>query len=690
MKLRLEVVEGPSKGQIAVLTGEVSVVGRSESCSLDLPDPTISGEHAAIRRDPEGNGFLVEDLGSTAGTWLNGRMVRIAMLADGDTLRLGNTQLRVRTYAGGEVPPEEVEIVRTGAKQTLRMNPHVVNVRLGALREGLESGVGELPTSRVQQPATDRLAPPSDLQLDPATARLDQLCELSIALAATHNPDGLAREAAARLCALFPQVRRVGLFELDEDEGGGEQVLRPRYLLDRGPRSQGQRVTISLSVLQTAIKERQALLSQDVGADPRFQLSQSLSEAGVVSIVCVPLTVGERTVGALYVDTADASRPFQASDLRLITGVAAILAAALENARLFARVQVEFARRASLERYFAPDLVDRVLKGEVPLARQGRSAAGTILFIDIRGFTRLTDTTEPRRLVEMLNAYFSAMQRIIFRSGGTVERFGGDSILAYWGVVEEDQEHQGHGAGAALAMLAEAWRLNPELEASGGPTLRVAVGINSGQVVVGDVGGPERYEFTILGTAINLARRLESLSGPWEVIAGAETVQALGPRALTVPLPPTTVKGIDSAVAVSALYGLRTSGDGALMERWDLALESTLDLGRGPSIALVTGLLRNAQMVWLEVLTRADPEGNTPARVVIRPPRSSLDMTALGRTVPPTPGPGGGADLTETRLPFLAKEVAEERRAGAGGAMRRLRIQVANAPLLLSFLGIAR
>lgn len=690
MRLRVEVVEGRSKGQVAVLSGEVSVIGRGEACSLVLPDSTVSREHAVIRRTDEGHGFLIEDLDSNAGTWLNGRLIRKAVLEDGDTLKLGGTLLRVRTFAGAEVPPEEVDVVRTAAKQTLRMNPHVVNVRLGALRDGADTPGDTSALVPSHPPPTDRLGRGGPVGSDPASARLDQLCELSIALAATHNPDGLAREATVRMCALFPQVRRVGLFELDEEEGeGGEQTLRPRYVLDRGPRGQGQKVTISLSVLQTAIKERQALLSEDVTTDPRFQLSQSLSEAGVVSIVCVPLSVGERTLGALYVDTTDAGHPFQAADLRLITGVGAILAAALENARLFARVQVEFARRASLERYFAPDLVDRVLKGEVPLARQGRSAGGTILFIDIRGFTRLTDTTEPRRLVEVLNAYFSAMQRIIFRSGGTVERFGGDSILAYWGVVEEDAEHPAHGACAALAMLAEAWRMNPELEASGGPTLRVAVGINSGQVVVGDVGGPERYEFTILGTAINLARRLESLAGPWEVIAGAETIQALGPRALTVPLPPTTVKGIDSAVAVSALYGLRTSGDLALVEQWDLALEATLDLTRGPSIALVTGLIRSGPQAWLEVLTRAEAEGHTPARVVIRPPRGALDLTVLGRVVPES-GPGeSDPGLTDTRI-RVQNEVSAARRAGAGGSMHRLRILVANVPQLMGFLGIAR
>ena len=691
MKLRLEVVDGPDKGAV-VVTGGVAVLGRDQSCALALQDSSVSREHAMVRLAEEGGGFLIEDLGSKTGTLINGQRQRRGVLQDGDLVQLGATVLRVRAFDSGEVPPEEVDVVRTGARQTLRMDPQAFNVRLGRGREGSDTA-GLTATPPDGAPVAGEVAPDGShgdtdrlvalaptFDLDPVSARLDQLVELSIALAATHNPDQLAREAAARLCALFPHARRVGLFELSEEEAeDGEKVLRPRYVLDRSPRDQGQRVTISLSVLQSAIQTRQALLSQDVAADPRFQLSRSLSEAGVVSIVCVPLTVGERNLGALYVDTADAGRPFSGEDLRLITGVGAILAAALENARLFARVQVEYARRSSLERYFAPDLVERVLKGEVPLARQGRLAEGTILFIDIRGFTRLTDTTEPGRLVQMLNTYFSAMQHIIFRSGGTVERFGGDSILAYWGVVEQDRLHPARGVGAALAMLAEAWRLNPELAASGAPGLRVAVGINSGQVVVGDVGGPERYEFTILGSAINLARRLESLAGPWEVIAGADTLQALGGRALAVPLPPTTVKGRDSAVALSALYGLRTSGDAAALERWELALESTLELGMAPSIAFVVALVRRGAAVWLEVLTEEDPPPGRSAKVVLRPPRSPADFTCLGRTLPEP-----SEDVEETRS--IDRTEPSTRHAG----MRRLNVQVANAPQLLLFLGIGR
>ena len=671
MKLRLEVLDGPGRGQVAVVGGGVSLLGRDATCALVIAEPNVSREHAVIRGE-EGR-FVIEDLGSRIGTFVNGHRTRKAMLSDGDTVRIGTTQLRVRAVEGlsGEIPPEEVEVVRTSApRQTIRMGVEEFQVRMRERERGA--------TDQLRPPTGQLARPETPLDADAADAgKLEQLCGLSIALASNHNADALAREATARLWAMFPHLRRVGLFEVEEERDSGDPVLRPRYVRDLGPRDEGVRVQVSLSALQAAIQSHEAIVSQDVRLDPRFQLSQSLADAGVVSIVCVPLIVGERIVGALYVDTADPDRPFQAHDLRLITGVGAVLAAALENARLFARVQEETARRANLERYFAPDLVERVLKGEVPLARQGRSTEGTILFIDIRGFTRITDTTEPKRLVEVLNAYFAAMQHIIFRSGGTVERFGGDSILAYWGVVERDLEHQAHGAGAALAMLAEAWRLNPELEAGGGPTLRVAVGLNSGQVVVGDVGGPERYEFTILGTAINLARRLESLAGPWEVIAGADTVQALGDRALTVPLPPTTVKGRDTAVAASAVYGLKVSGDAAALERWDLALESTLDLGRGPSIALVTGLLRRGANAWLEVMTPADPPGGTATRVVLRPPRSQQDLTCSGRTMVEEEET---VDETLIGLRALPREAV---------AMRRVRVAVQDAPALLHFLGIA-
>ncbi len=659
--LRLDRVEGAGVDDQVVLTG-ISVVGRDPSCALVIADRSVSREHAVLRPE-EGFGFVVEDLDSRSGTFVNGVRTRKAVLQDGDLLKFGAAVLRVRLAAAGlpgEVPPEQVEVVKARFMPTTRLTLDAVRFRAGTRdlagsTSGLAAALGESGACEAPAPPTpgeSGVAPavpatPSDAPPGApgagapgdVAARLELLCDISTSLAAIHDPARLGRETAVRVFGVFPQARRFGVFELEHAQGG-EPWLRPRYLVDRSARERGGRVQISQSVLQLAISERRALLSEDVRADPRFQLSRSLSDAGVMSIVCVPLCLGERILGALYLDATDGGRRFDEGALRLMTGVGAILAASIENARLFARVQVETVRRANLERYFSPDLVERVLKGEVPLARQGALAEGTIVFVDVRGFSQLTDTTPPHALVATLNAYFAAMQRIIFRGGGTVERFGGDSILAYWGVVDRDPEAPARAARAALAMQGEMHRLNDELVAQGRPRLELGIGINTGPVIAGEVGSPERYEFTILGDAVNLARRIESVSQRWEVLVGEATLAALGARALARPLPPVTVKGKDRPVALAALVGLRRDEelgpDGAPersasgragVTRFDLSLRARLlgggaaGQGDGAEDVQVVGLERAGGRARLEVLTTRDLEPDAPVGLTLRPPR---------------------------------------------------------------------
>lgn len=651
--VRLEITEGEGAGSAVVLSG-ISVIGRDAACALVVQDRQVSREHAVIRPE-EGFGFVIEDLDSRAGTFVNGVRTRKAVLQEGDAIKVGTTVIRVRITAGGlhgEVLPENVDVVKTRFMPTARLTLDAVKFRTrvkdlsdtGKVSETSESSEDaadeQRPTARLSVDTTgDELpaAPPVGSVVDDAAAvarRLELLCDISTSLAAIHDPTRLTRETALRLFEMFPQARRIGFFELEEDKRGGDPTLRPRYLVDRSQREQGARVQVSHSVLQSAVQQRQAILSEDVSLDPRFRLAQSLEEAGVCSIICVPLCLGDRTLGALYLDATNPQQRFDAGNLRLVTGVAAILAASFENARLFARVQAETMRRASLERYFAPDLLERVLKGEVPLAREGALAQGTFIFVDIRGFSRLTDTTPPPVLVSTLNAYFAAMQRTIFRGGGTVERFGGDSILAYWGVVGVDPQAPLRASRAALGMQLEVFRLNPELAANGRPRLRVAIGVNSGEVIAGEVGSPERYEFTILGDAVNLARRLESQALGWEVCVGAATIEHLGDAALHRPLPPVMVKNKDQPVALSALFGLRADSPSATTRRWDLALVGTLDQGQQgvtPDEIFGSGLEVNPGRASLEILTAQDPIPGSRVRVTLTLPRSQEPIVALAR-----------------------------------------------------------
>jgi adenylate cyclase len=165
--------------------------------------------------------------------------------------------------------------------------------------------------------------------------------------------------------------------------------------------------------------------------------------------------------------------------------------------------------RAAFTQYVPPAVITQMLQRPELLRLGGEEKELTAMFSDIRGFTTLSEALTPTALVELLNEYLSAMTDIIFKHWGTLDKYIGDAIMAFWGAPYPQDDHAARACGAALEMLETLQELQAKWEAQGQPRIDIGVGINTGPMVVGNMGSEKRFNFTIMGDNVNLASRLE-------------------------------------------------------------------------------------------------------------------------------------------------------------------------------------
>jgi adenylate cyclase len=201
--------------------------------------------------------------------------------------------------------------------------------------------------------------------------------------------------------------------------------------------------------------------------------------------------------------------------------------------------------------YVPPELVKRMSQDPQHYDMQGRNAELTVLFADLRGFTRLSETMPASELAQLMNDFLSEMTDIVREYGGTLDKYIGDSVMAFWGAPVADPQHARHALEAAQAMLARLPALNARFVARGWPALSLGIGINSGTMVVGDLGSRHRRAYTVLGDAVNVAARLQGLTARLgaDILLG-EGTQARLPPGSTRHLAIEHLRGRQSPVAV--------------------------------------------------------------------------------------------------------------------------------------------
>jgi adenylate cyclase len=200
--------------------------------------------------------------------------------------------------------------------------------------------------------------------------------------------------------------------------------------------------------------------------------------------------------------------------------------------------------RTNLSRYLSPQFVEKVVNRDMELNLGGDRRAVTVLFSDIRNFTGITETRPPDQLVAVLNEYFTAMANCVFQNQGIIDKYIGDAIMATFGSLVDVGNPAANAVRASIEMMQILPKLNEKwLKEYDGFVVEIGVGVTTGEAFIGNIGSPERMEYTAIGDTVNVASRFSGIAKAGQIIVGSRTLRELEGEFRHKDHPPVPVKG---------------------------------------------------------------------------------------------------------------------------------------------------
>jgi adenylate cyclase len=497
---------------IDVRPGHTVIVGRAVTSDVPIFDPTISRQHAQLVA--QDGGVQVTDLGSSNGTFVNGGRITEGLAALNDVVTFGKVAFYVRPAAPPATPKPksgEFPAPKPAGATIVRQLP----VR--------ESGALASPLKAVEKEKAAVAGPAApDAAADRNAKKLELLLEISKALSRQQDVDKLL-ESVVDFTFQVMDVDRVSI--LLQEPGGTEPI--PRISKSRLGEGSASARHVPKSIVGQVVNERVAILTDNAAEDERFK-GKSIMLQSVRSAMGAPLMSSDGAVlGLIYVDNLTSTHALSDEDLEFLIAFSGVAAVAIENGQLGDRLRREAMVLSNFQRYFAPDLAKQIAEHGEEVKLGGDKKSVVIFFSDIRGFTSMSENMTPEDVATLLGEYFNEMVEIVFRHGGTLDKFIGDAIMALWGAPLASPDDADKAMQAAIEMQRALIPLNEHWKTTGKPEIAIGIGINFGEVFAGNIGSEQRMEYTVLGDAVNTASRLCSKAGRGEIMISEPLFQRL-------------------------------------------------------------------------------------------------------------------------------------------------------------------
>jgi adenylate cyclase len=350
----------------------------------------------------------------------------------------------------------------------------------------------------------------------------------------------------------------------------GDHLVRPAY----APGAEIMFLVLAGVVVAWLIERSGALLAAVVGAS---------AIAIIVGLSWVAFTAGGLLFDPVYPSLSIAL-------LYLGVSLTSYLKSEVERAQI----------RSAFGHYVSAPLVEELARNRDKLKLGGETREVTILFADVRGFSRMSEGMHAEELIRFVNRLFTPLTDEILRHSGTIDKFMGDAVMAFWNAPVSDANHAANACRTALAMLEALGRLNIEWESECASTgkpfvpIRMGIGLNTGECVVGNVGSPQRFDYSVLGDAVNVAARFEEATKVFaaEIILGERTA-AEAPHFALLELDALTPRGKDRPEMIFALLGDERVADSESFRAWETAHAEFLAARSGGDAARVRQALGN-------------------------------------------------------------------------------------------------
>jgi len=472
-------------------------IGRGDDNDIVLEDTSrsISRFHAQVVIDVSGQSILT-DLKSANGTFVNEQIVDVPVaLAQDDVVRIGSYRLVFRDIYVAPKPQQpampafDIETASVDLNE-LQDHPHLLEA---SAKETLVSS--------------------------PQLRALELLHEVGVRLARTVTIADVI-ETAVDLLFNIGGVQRATLMPWDDEQ----QAFRAADLYGRGgkkmtdagtPASFDPRtLVLSKTILHKVRAENRPLHIRDARSHAELGRSLSILRAGIQAAFCSPLTFQGRFLGVLYADNLAAPDAFSAEDFRIFTTIAAQTGLALASSITRGELLKREVEQAAMRLYLSPQVADLITTADGGVELGGVLQPVTVLFADIRDFTKMSEQLDAREVVLLLNEFFTAMTDVILEAGGTLDKFIGDCVMALFGAPVPAGDDVQRAVEAAINMQRQAARLNTRIQ--------IGVGLHTGRAVVGNIGSAQRMQYTAIGDTVNVAARLVSRASPGQIIVSED------------------------------------------------------------------------------------------------------------------------------------------------------------------------